>query len=76
MTYALGRGLQSYDMPQVRKIVRDSDGYRFTQLILGIINSPPFQLTTTPIQTRASNVGRAILPAAAYPGGSNKKEPS
>jgi hypothetical protein len=73
MTYALGRGLQSYDMPQVRNIVHNSGGYRFTQLILGIVNSPAFQMTLTqphPI------VGRAILPAAAYPGGSKQKEPS
>jgi len=44
MTYALGRGLQSYDMPVVRKIVRDSKDYRFTDLILGIVNSTPFQM--------------------------------
>jgi hypothetical protein len=60
MTYALGRGLQSYDMPVVRKIVRDSAGtcgdqprsslcktnnsWRFTSLILGIVNSTPFQM--------------------------------
>jgi hypothetical protein len=44
MTYALGRGLQSYDMPVVRQIVRNSDDYRFTSLILGIVNSTPFQM--------------------------------
>jgi hypothetical protein len=44
MTYALGRGLQSYDMPVVRQIVRNSNDYRFTSLVLGIINSTPFQM--------------------------------
>jgi len=48
MTYALGRGLQSYDMPVVRQIVRSSQDYRFTSLVLGIVNSTPFQM-------RASN---------------------
>ena len=47
MTYALGRGLQSYDMPAVRQIVRNSDNYRFTSLVLGIINSTPFQMRAT-----------------------------
>jgi hypothetical protein len=69
MTYALGRGLQSYDMPVVRKIVRDSNDYRFTSLILGIVNSTAFQM-------RTADVGRAILPAAAYRGGSKQKDPS
>ena len=65
MTYALGRGLQSYDMPVVRQIVRDSKDYRFTSLVLGIINSTPFQM-------RTADVGRAILPAAAFRGGSKQ----
>ncbi len=47
MTYALGRGLQSYDMPVVRQIVRNSDHYRFTSLVLGIVNSTPFQMRAT-----------------------------
>ena len=46
LTYALGRGLESYDAPAVRKIVRDaeSDDYRFSSLILGIVRSTPFQM--------------------------------
>jgi len=47
MTYAFGRGLQSYDMPVVRHIVRNSDNYRFTSLVLGIVNSTPFQMRAT-----------------------------
>ena len=45
MTYALGRGLRPEDMPAVRAIVRQSerDGYRFTSLIEGVVNSTPFR---------------------------------
>jgi hypothetical protein len=48
MTYALGRGVEYYDMPVVRKIVRDADknGDKFTSLVMGIINSAPFQMRT------------------------------
>ncbi len=46
LTYALGRGLEHYDAPAVRKIVNDArqDDYRFSSLILGIVNSTPFQM--------------------------------
>src|SRR5205085_10518535 len=50
MTFALGRGIEYYDAPAVRKIVRDAgkDGYRFSSLILGIAKSAPFQLRQAP----------------------------
>ena len=46
MTYALGRGLQYYDMPVVRDIGRKAErqDYRFSGIIMGIVNSPPFQM--------------------------------
>jgi hypothetical protein len=46
MIYALGRGLEPYDMPAVRTIVRDSakDGYRFSSLVKGIVASTPFRM--------------------------------
>ena len=46
LTFALGRGVDYYDAPAVRKIVRDSekDGYRLSSLILGIVQSVPFQM--------------------------------
>jgi hypothetical protein len=48
MTYALGRGIQSPDMPAVRRVVRDasSNQYRWSSLILGIVKSAPFQMRT------------------------------
>ena len=45
MIYALGRGLEVYDAPAVRKIVRESgDDHRFSAIVLGIVNSLPFQM--------------------------------
>lgn len=46
LTYALGRGVEEYDLPVVRKIARDaaSDGQKWSSIILGIIKSKPFQL--------------------------------
>jgi hypothetical protein len=46
LTFALGRGVESYDAPAVRKIVRDAraDDYRFSSIILGIANSTPFTM--------------------------------
>jgi mono/diheme cytochrome c family protein len=46
MTYALGRGLEGYDRPAVKQIVRNlsANNYRFSALISGIVNSVPFQM--------------------------------
>ena len=46
MTYALGRGLEPYDMPAVRKIARDAsrNGYRASSIFIGVVNSLPFQM--------------------------------
>jgi len=46
LTFALGRGVEYYDAPAVRKIVSDTQpyGYRFSSLILGIVKSVPFQM--------------------------------
>jgi hypothetical protein len=49
MTYSLGRGVTYADAPAVRKIVRDNceGGYHFSSLVLGIVNSTPFQMRRT-----------------------------
>ena len=46
LTYALGRGVEHYDMPAVRSILRQAarDDYRFTSLIRAIVESAPFQM--------------------------------
>ncbi|MBZ5577520.1 MAG: DUF1592 domain-containing protein [Acidobacteriia bacterium] len=46
LTYALGRGLEFYDQPAVRAIDRTAGSdSTFSSLVLGIVNSPPFQMT-------------------------------
>jgi hypothetical protein len=46
MTFALGRGVEYYDAPAVRKILREAEpgGYHFSSLVLGIVKSAPFQM--------------------------------
>jgi hypothetical protein len=46
MTYALGRGVEYFDMPAIRSIVREAelDDYRFMSIVLGIVASPQFQM--------------------------------
>ncbi|MXY26420.1 MAG: DUF1592 domain-containing protein [Acidobacteria bacterium] len=46
LTYALGRSVDPGDQPAVRAIVRsaEADGYRLSSLILGIVDSPAFQM--------------------------------
>ena len=46
LVYALGRGLEYYDMPTVRRIQRDTAAadYRWSSLIQAIVESAPFQM--------------------------------
>ena len=46
LAYALGRAVEHYDAPAVRRIVRDAGqrGYPFSSLVLGIVRSTPFQM--------------------------------
>ena len=50
MTYALGRGVDYYDAPTIRRIVRDlaRDDYRWSSLVLGIVGSESFQMRRAP----------------------------
>jgi hypothetical protein len=49
LTYALGRGVESYDAPAVRTIVREarSQDFRVSSIILGVVKSKPFQMRTS-----------------------------
>ena len=49
MTYALGRGLEPYDMPAIRRIVRDAKpkGLGLSDLVAGVVRSVPFQMRQT-----------------------------
>jgi Protein of unknown function (DUF1592)/Protein of unknown function (DUF1588)/Protein of unknown function (DUF1587)/Protein of unknown function (DUF1585)/Protein of unknown function (DUF1595)/Planctomycete cytochrome C len=59
LTYALGRGLKYYDMPAIRVIARGATAknYRFSSLVLGIVESSPFQF-------RKKAMGQALPPAS------------
>jgi len=53
LTYALGRGLEPSDMPVVRRIVKKSaqNDYRLSSIVMGIVESAPFQMRTKLEQT-------------------------
>ena len=46
LTYASGRGVEYYDAPAIRAIVRDarSQRYRISAIVLGVVKSEPFQM--------------------------------
>ncbi|MCH7750371.1 MAG: DUF1585 domain-containing protein [Acidobacteria bacterium] len=50
LTYALGRGVEYYDAPAVRRIVREAadNDYRWSALVAGIVRSVPFQMRRGP----------------------------
>ena len=50
LTYALGRGVENYDDPAVRKIVQEAapSDYRWSSIIMGIVRSVPFQMRRSP----------------------------
>jgi hypothetical protein len=71
LSYSIGRGTEPADWPAVRKIVRDtaSDNHRWSSIILGIVRSTPFGMSTTavaPLEGRAAQSGR---PGQARPAG-------
>jgi hypothetical protein len=50
LTYALGRGVEYYDGPALREVVRRSKAadYRFSAIVEAIVASPPFRMRTSP----------------------------
>jgi hypothetical protein len=53
LAYAIGRRLEHYDRPAVRKIVRDAAAgdYRWSSLVMGIVNSPAFLMRAPAVAT-------------------------
>jgi hypothetical protein len=47
MTYALGREVESYDYPSIRRIKAEAAGgdYRWSAIVGGIVKSMPFQMS-------------------------------
>ncbi|MGD8323166.1 MAG: DUF1592 domain-containing protein [Gammaproteobacteria bacterium] len=62
MIYALGRTIEYYDMPTVRRIVREAaaEDYRLSALVWGVVNSEQFRLRRVPGTSPESANGRPI----------------
>ena len=60
LIYALGRGVDYYDAPTIRQIVRDlaRDDYRWSALVTGIVASQPFQMRRAPDAASATIVAQ------------------
>jgi hypothetical protein len=63
LSYAIGRGTEASDWPAVRKIVRDraSDDHRWSSIILAIVRSTPFTMSTSGQVGRAGLAGQGGL---------------
>ena len=50
LTFALGRGMEYYDGPAVREVLRKAkaNDYRFSDLVVAIVSSTPFRMRTSP----------------------------
>jgi mono/diheme cytochrome c family protein len=61
MMYALNRELEYFDMPQVRAVVRGAakDNYKFSSIILGIVNTDAFRKQGPPPVPEKENVVRS-----------------
>jgi hypothetical protein len=72
LMYALGRGLEPGDMPVVRRIVKKAaqNDYRLSSIVLGIVESAPFQMRTKLEPAENASVPADIIRVAR----SNKKE--
>jgi hypothetical protein len=60
LTYAIGRGVEYYDMPAVRKIMQTSSpsNYQWSALIRAIITSLPFQMNRSAEPAPAATVAQ------------------
>jgi mono/diheme cytochrome c family protein len=58
LTYAIGRGIEYYDMPVVRSIVRDAarNNNRFSSLVLGVVKSDAFRMNMKLTQSKRPDV--------------------
>jgi hypothetical protein len=70
LSYALGRRVEYYDMPTVRKIVRDAklNDYKMSSLILGVVKSPAFRSAMA-----ETDAGKPGSPPAGRPGSKGGK---
>ena len=65
MIYALGRGLERYDRPALQAIQASlpAHDYRFSQLVIGVVNSLPFEMKpvreAAPLSAKVKDTGTA-----------------
>ena len=66
LAYAIGRGIEYYDLPAVRTIARDAaaDDHRWSSIIMGIVRSTPFAMSSS-----AAAPSAASRPASAASSG-------
>src|SRR6185436_9192715 len=64
LTYAVGRGMEYYDVETIDQIVRQLDEQkgRFSVLLAGVIQSAPFQKMRTQATESSSNSHESSLP--------------
>jgi mono/diheme cytochrome c family protein len=63
LAYALGRGVEYYDLPTVRQITREAaaSNYRWSSLIAGIVRSTPFTMSVVKSQSARLNTASAMI---------------
>ena len=63
LAYAMGRGIEYYDQPAIRKIARDAAAkdYRWSSVILGVVNSTPFSAPAAEARREAAERPRAAV---------------
>ena len=61
LAYAMGRGIEYYDQPAIRKIARDAEAsdYRWSSVILGVVTSSPFRAPAAEAGREAAERQRA-----------------
>jgi hypothetical protein len=61
LMYGVGREIKFYDMPAVRTVMRDAakNRYRFSDVVLGVVKSAPFQMRVIDVDRRARALARA-----------------
>ncbi|MGB6947123.1 MAG: DUF1592 domain-containing protein [Bryobacteraceae bacterium] len=77
LTYALGRGLEPADMPVVRHIVRKAaqNDYQLSSVIMGIVESVPFQMRTKLEPVEAARTADAVKLARSNTSRSKREQP-
>jgi len=63
LTYALGRPVEYYDMPAVRRIVREAarEDYRFSSVVWAIVTSEQFQMRRIPVASSSEVTAKNVL---------------